>query len=157
MRLEQWKAAAQATTRAPRLAAQEPQTGDKGSRGRRRKRPVGVAKGCERRVGGWSCGAATERVNRPMIKTEYFSVLFCTYELEKRAFPQVAKKLASANPQKSGSFLSWGRRMPLSPAPNMAYCMASPTIRMSCTYHPDSLEKVRFVVINSLEKVRFPR
>ncbi len=54
-----------------------------------RQAPFGVT----RRVGG-------------MTKTTHFSVDFLLQDNEKSSFPQVVKKLAVANPQKSGSFLS---------------------------------------------------
>ena len=152
--------AEQSTTTTPRLAARKSQYGGKSGRGQGNNR-------LERRREAEGSGTAG-RVDRPMIKTGYFSVLFRAKPREKRAFPQVAKKLTSANPQKSGSFLSWGKECCFLRRPTQAVTAAAvvaastraamaSAVRVLRACRLDSLEKVRFVVINSLEKVRFPR
>ena len=113
--------------------------------------------GARRRAGtkGWD-----ERGEAPMIKTGYFSVLFRAKPREKRAFPQVAKKLTSANPQKSGSFLSWGKECCFLRRPTQAVTAAAvvaastraamaSAVRVLSACRLDSLE-------NAIYKQEFP-
>ena len=87
-------------------------------------------------------------------------VLFCAFLLEIARKTNVSpgrKKVSFSKPTEKWVDFIIGQRTPLSPTPNKAYCMAPPTIRALRAYNLDSLEKVRSIVINSLEKVRFPR
>ncbi len=96
MQLEQWKAAAQATTMTPRLATQEPWADGKATEGG--KQPVGVRKGVRKGAGqfelrdGAGAVGATDDKNGVL-----FGAFWCEKERETGIFPG-RKKVSCSKP-----------------------------------------------------------